>query len=80
MVYIKNALLAEDKAKAVAIAFKQDKHIFFLYGFAKNQQENIGDEQKEVYLELAKRFLTMTDQEINVWLNKKKLIEVVYED
>jgi hypothetical protein len=63
----------------VLLAFKHDKHTFFLHGFAKNQEENISDEQKEVYLELAKRFWTMNDQEIDVWLNRKKLIEVVYE-
>ena len=64
----------------VLLAFKQDKHTFFLHGFAKNQQENISDDEKGIYLKLADRLLTMNERELKEWLVKNKLIEVVYED
>jgi hypothetical protein len=63
----------------VLLAFQQGKHIFFLYGFPKNKQENISDEEKDVYLVLAKYLLTLTDKEISEWLSKQKLVEVIYE-
>jgi hypothetical protein len=63
----------------VIVAFKQDKKLFFLYGFAKNKQANISETQKSLLTELSKFLLTMNDQQIAEWLKKHKLIEVMYE-
>lgn len=63
----------------VLLAFQHGKHMFFLYGFPKSKQENISDEEKDVYLVLAKYLLMLTDKEISEWLRKQKLLEVNYE-
>jgi hypothetical protein len=64
----------------VLLAFKQDKHIFFLYGFAKNQQENVDDDQRGAYFKLSKYLLSVDDQEIKRLLKINELEEVLYEN
>ena len=62
----------------VLLAYKQDKHVFFLYGFAKNEKDNINDEQKGAFLDLAKYFLTVNEQEIAELVKINELVEINY--
>ncbi|MSP53764.1 MAG: hypothetical protein EXR81_05910 [Gammaproteobacteria bacterium] len=60
------------------LAYKQDKHVFFLYGFAKNEKDNINDEQKGAFLDLAKYFLTVNEQKIAELVKINELVEINY--
>ena len=51
------------------ILYRNNERAFFVYGFAKNEQDNISNEQKEDLKELATHIFKMTDIQI------EKLIE-----
>ena len=78
--FYKKRVLREGPGKSggyrVLLAYKQDQRVFFLYGFAKNEQDNITDKQKEAFLDLAKFLLSVDDKEILEWMKMEKLIEV----
>ena len=58
------------------IAFHSETRSVFLYGYAKNERDNIGAEELEKFKTLAKRFLTMTDDRIEQALGESELMEV----
>ena len=64
----------------VLLAFKHEKNVFFLHGFAKNQQENISDKEKEAYIDLAQYLFSISDYEITNLIKINELIEVNYEN
>lgn len=59
------------------IAFKKDDIALFVYGFAKNEQENIGLKELAVYKKLAGYYLGLTKDELDHFLGNKSLIEVL---
>ena len=59
------------------IAFRKDKNIFFMYGFAKNQQANIKANELKALRLLAKQLLSYNEQELGKAINAAELIEVV---
>ena len=58
------------------IAFKHNDKAVLMYGFAKNECENISDKEKEIYKRLAKYYLDITDMQLNVLIRNGELIEV----
>ena len=61
------------------IAFKQDDRAIFIFGFAKNDQENIEEQQLIAYKKLAKTYLSATSLMIIRAIKIGELIEVKYD-
>ncbi len=62
--------------KRVIIAFIEHKKAFFVYGFSKNEMENIDSTQKQSLKEVSKKLLSYTDKEIQHALKENVLFEV----
>ena len=62
------------------LAFKHDNRAVFMYGFAKNQKDNLTSKEEDVYKLLAKQFLSMTNQQIAILIKNGELFEVRYEE
>lgn len=59
------------------IAFQHDHKAIFMYGFAKNEQENVGSKEAEVYKKLAKYYLDITEIQLNLLIKNGEFFEVV---
>jgi len=62
--------------KRVIIAFIEHKKVFFVYGFSKNETENIEKKQEKSLKEVSKRLLSYTDKEIQYAVKEGVLFEV----
>lgn len=58
------------------IALKHQEKAFFVYGFAKNQKDNLSEDEVVVYKELAKLLLSLSESQIVQAIKRKKIIEV----
>ncbi len=58
------------------IAFIEHKKAFFVYGFSKNETENIDKKQEKSLREVSKRLLSYTDREIQYAIKEGVLFEV----
>lgn len=56
------------------LAFKANKRSIFLFGFEKNDQENIDKSQLLLYKEYAKTFMGMTESEIQSLVDSEKIL------
>ena len=61
------------------IAFKQDDKAIFIFGFVKNNQENIKEQELVAYKQLAKSYLSATSLMIMHAVKIGELIEVKYD-
>jgi len=61
------------------IIFKKGDKAFFVYGFSKNDRENIDDPELEKFKQLSKNLLSLSDQQINLLIEKDILQEIVYD-
>lgn len=59
------------------IAYKQHNIAIFLFGYAKNERENIEDDELESFKEIANAWLKCTDSELNSSLEKGILKEII---
>jgi len=62
------------------ILFRSGTRAFFVYGFAKNQKENISKTELQDFRTLAKHMLTFTDHQIQLAIDTEKLTEVEQDD
>lgn len=62
------------------IAYRAKTRSIFLYGFAKNAAANIDREDLEVLKKLARRFLALSDKELEKAVAEQELIEVTHDD
>jgi hypothetical protein len=62
------------------IAFRTPSRSIFLYGFAKNEKENISDEELDDLKKLSKLLLSYDDGELEKAIAAQELIEVPYGD
>lgn len=62
------------------VATKLEKNWFFLFGFGKNQKANIDQNELAALRELANRFLSMTDIEIDLLISIGELTRVNNDD
>lgn len=62
------------------IAFQSpgDISAFFIFGFSKNERDNIDLDEKEVYKKLAKFYLDLNTDQLNKLIAMNKLFEVKY--
>lgn len=61
------------------LAFKVDRRAILLIGYSKSETDNITHDEKEVFKELCKIYLSMNHRQIERMCKTKKLIEVKYE-
>ena len=62
------------------IAYKKNDKAVFLYGFAKNERDNIDSDELTSLKEIASKLIKSKDQEINNALSKGELKEIDYEE
>ena len=58
------------------LAYKQNNIAVFMYGYAKNEKENISLKEKRALKELASMYFQYNDRELDKAVKKKILIEV----
>ncbi|MBS0655561.1 MAG: type II toxin-antitoxin system RelE/ParE family toxin [Verrucomicrobia bacterium] len=58
------------------VAFKADKHTFFIYGFAKNERANISEQEEIALKKLAKIYFGFSDVQITQAIQAGQLVEV----
>jgi hypothetical protein len=58
------------------VAFKQDDKAFFVYGFAKNERENINDNELKALKLLAKQLLNYSASTLTKAVDAGELIEI----
>jgi hypothetical protein len=61
------------------IAYHARRRSVFLYGFAKSERDNIDDKELADLKKLAKRFLSLTEGEIETALDESELKELPYD-
>ncbi len=61
------------------VAYNQDDVIFFIYGFAKNERENIQANELKALQLLAEHLLDYTDLHIKLLILKEELVEITNE-
>lgn len=64
-----------DGARTI-IAFKAHKKVFFIYGFTKNQKENITAKEEKALKELTKFYFGCNENQIDESIDTGELIEV----
>lgn len=58
------------------IAFKIDGNAFFVYGFAKSDKANLDTKELKAFKQLAKDFMRMDSNKLELALSNEELIEV----
>ncbi len=66
----------KNKGYRTIIAFKVNEKAFFVYGFAKNELENIDTRTLKAFKQLAKDFMGMNNTQIELALSNKELFEI----
>ena len=61
------------------ILYRSSDKAFFVYGFAKSQQDNISSDETKEFKKLGKQLLSYEDKEINRAVKAGALIEVEYD-
>lgn len=59
------------------IAYNKGERSIFLYGFEKNEKDNIDSSEEEALKKLAKKLLLMPQKEIDFAVDNYELIEVM---
>jgi len=62
------------------LAFKVGDKAFFMYGFAKNQQDNISTKELKALKAMAKQVLGYTPAQLKMVLNAGEFIEVRHDE
>lgn len=62
------------------IAFSSGQRSLFLYGFAKNDRDNIGDDELRELRKLSQIFLGLSEEEIASALDIERMEEITYHD
>jgi len=61
------------------IAYKASEKTFFIFGFAKNEKDNVSSKELKIVKSLARELLSYTDRELSELIKDGKLIEVKYD-
>jgi hypothetical protein len=59
------------------VLVKHGERAFFVYGFAKSKRDNIEDDEVVWYKEAAKEYIGTNEKQLNEWLEKGALKEVL---
>lgn len=55
------------------VGFKSGDRAFFVYGFPKNQRDNIDTKEKAAFKEMAKELFALTDEQLGLAIQSKAL-------
>lgn len=58
------------------ILYLHGEKAFFVYGFAKSQKDNIRDDEKQAFKDMANHVLALTDKQIETLIANKQFFEV----
>lgn len=58
------------------LAYRQGELSFFLYGYAKNERDNITDKELKVLKQLASSLLSLTSEQLLTAISAGKLLKV----
>ena len=58
------------------LAFKEKERSIFMYGYAKNDRDNISDKEEIVYKKLAAYYLEISNKQLDALIHAGELIEV----
>lgn len=61
------------------VVFKKGNHCYFVYGFEKNEKDNITLNEEKALKLVAKSLLSYRDVELSCYIKEGSLIEVEYE-
>jgi len=77
---IKKRIRFQGKGKSgsgrTIICYKHADKAFFIHGFAKNEKANLSSKELHAFKELAKVLLSLTNEKLNIAVNKGNFIEV----
>ena len=79
MIYLKKGKGKSGGYRTI-LAFKHSSIAIFMYGFAKNERDNISNAEELIYKKLATYYLEMPSHKLNVMIKNGELYEVHYED
>ncbi len=51
-----------------------------MYGFPKNERDNIGQEEEQIFKDLAQQMFDFSDEDIEKLLQSGALVEVLYNE
>ena len=63
----------------VIVATQKADRWFFLYGFGKNERNNISDKELEIFREMAVDLLKLNDRQVDLALSSGEFVEVLNE-
>ena len=58
------------------LAFKEKERSIFMYGYAKNDRDNISDKEEAVYKKLATYYLEISNKQLGALIHAGELTEV----
>jgi hypothetical protein len=67
------------KGYRILIAYQSQTRTIFMFGFAKNERDNIDENELESLKEIGAKWLSMNDQDIKHSISNGLLQEVIYE-
>jgi hypothetical protein len=62
------------------ILFRKGERAFFVYGFAKSNQDSLGPDETAAFKKSAKAFFALSEKQLDALLKEAALTEVTYED
>ena len=81
---IKQRLARQNQGKSggyrCIILFRIKERAFFMYGFPKNERDNISPEDEQVFKDLSHQMFCFSDEDIELMLGSGVLVEVNYND
>jgi hypothetical protein len=80
---VKQRLARDNQGKSggyrIIVFFKVKHRMFFVFGFAKSDRENITSIEEESFRKLASYYFTLSDKELEMLLLNHELTEISYE-
>jgi hypothetical protein len=58
------------------VAHRQGDKLFFIFGFAKSERDNIGDDERKALHKLGDQYMTQPEKKLADLIKAKKIIEV----
>lgn len=58
------------------VLYREESRAFFMYGFAKSQQDNISDDEKAAFKQAAQYILSLSDEKLVTMIEKGQFSEV----
>ncbi len=81
---IKQRLARPNQGKSAGyrciVLFHIKERAFFMYGFPKNERDNISQEDERVFKDLSQQMFDFSDADIERMLESGVLVEVAYND